>query len=389
MATKNTARPIAPSGFQPNLRVNPGTNGGGDVAEYIQPRSSGLESGVYVATDRALPWHVTLARRLNQPELMAASATKMTVEEALTLAGMDWEVAMAPTFALIGDTYVEVPNRFVSYRQDTGAVLGNNLSGSFKLVQNRSAFTFGDYLLDEGGANIESAGSLSGGRAVFVSFELPDGIHVEGDPSDYRLYLLLSNGHDGNHRFRADVTVERALCRNTVRIGQARAIQSWSIRHTSGLDGRVQAAREGLKLTHAYVEDFTAGAAALVGKTLVDRQVDDILAKLFPVTEAQAAAIADGKEPVTVASKVLSVYRDSPSVEPVRGTAYGLFNAVTEYADHFRSYRDGAAGDALDNRAESLLFTDGDQDVKQRAWDLLRTVADDGGKAPRRAKATR
>lgn len=69
--TTSTERPIAPSGFTPNLRVIPGANGG-DVAEYITPEASGLESGFYV-TDRGLPWHVTLSRRLDTPELMTGS----------------------------------------------------------------------------------------------------------------------------------------------------------------------------------------------------------------------------------------------------------------------------------------------------------------------------
>jgi phage/plasmid-like protein (TIGR03299 family) len=359
---------LAPSGFQPNLRVIPGTNGGGDVAEYIQPERSGLDSGFYT-TPRGLPWHVTLSRRLNTPELMKGSDAKLTTAEAIELAGLDWEVEMVPLYAKVGKGYTPALGKLASVRKDTGAVLGIGRSERFQLVQNRAAFAFGDMLLDEGGANCETAGSLFGGRAVFVSFELPDSIVVDGDDSEYVLFLLISNGHDGKHPFRADITIERAVCRNTVRIAQKGAINSFALRHTSKLEGRIAQARKALGLSFRYAESFSGTASAMVGKSLVDRQVDDLLTTLFPVTERQQAALDAGKEPVTVKSKVLSVYQESPTV--LRGTAYGVLNAVSEYVDHAVAYRDGASGDARDNRAEALMFNDSRGEVKQRTWDAL------------------
>lgn len=377
-ATKNnTERPIAPSGFRPNLRTIPNPNGGGDVAEYVTPDRSRVESGFYV-TDRGLPWHVTLAQRLGQDPLMVGSDRKLTVGEAIVLAGLDWEAEKVPMYGQHDGEYIEVPDRYVIIRTDTKAVLGQGLSGNFKLVQNRDAFTFGDYLLDVPGAHVETAGSLFGGRAVFVSFEIPDEIHVAGDPSDYRLFLLVSNGHDGNHRLRVDVTVERVVCRNTLRIAKNRAIASWSIRHSSGLDGRVQQARSALGLMHRYVEQFTESASKLSGTTLAERQVDEIIAKLLPLTEKQQERV--DKDPDAIGAmpqgKLRSLYFESPTMEGTRGTAYGVLNAVTEYADHFRDYRDGVLGSAAENRAESLMFNDGRYELKSRAWDLLLAASD-------------
>lgn len=373
MATKNSERDIAPSGFQPNLRVIPGTNGGGDVAEYIQPSRSGLESGFYVE-DRGLPWHVTLARRLNLPELMKGSATTLGVQDALDLAVLRWKALKTPMLVEIpGVKGLVNTGKFATYRDDTGAILGTNLSPSYTVVQNEDAFEFGDALL-EAGATIESAGSLFGGRAVFVSFEVPDHIQVAGDPSEYRLFLLISNGHDGDHRFRVTITIERALCRNTVRIAERdRAISQWSIRHTSGVDGRVQAAREALGISFKYAEAFAETASALVQKSLVDRQVDKILSDLFPMTEAQIVKVEKDASAIdkTTFGQVREVYRTSPSIDPIRGTAYGVLNAVTEYLDHVKKYGDVALGSGDENRAERLLFSPPDQDVKQRAIAVL------------------
>lgn len=373
MARKNSERDIAPSDFQPNLRVIPGTNGGGDTPEYITPERSGLESGFYVES-RGLPWHVTLARRLDTPELMQGSDRTLTVDEALSLGGLDWEVGTAPVTAEVPGVRNGVPlaGRKVTYRKDTGAILsGATVSDAYKVVQNRDAFAFADNILDTPGAHCESAGSLFGGRWVFLSMELPDDIQVANDPSDYRLFLLISNGHDGNHKLRVDVTVERVICRNTLRIAQGKALSSWSIRHTSGIEGRVQQAREALALTHKYAETFTEDANRLVTMTLAERQVASILDTLFPLTEKQQERVDKDREVLASLPRGVAerVWRESPTVEPVRGTAYGVLAAVTEYADHFRDYREAQGGSAEENRAEHLMLDSGD--VKDRAWALL------------------
>jgi phage/plasmid-like protein (TIGR03299 family) len=365
--TDNTQRPIAPSGFRPN--VGSGDPSGWDKAEYATPDRSQIDSGFYVE-DRGLPWHVTLSRQWGMTELMTGSKRKLTSGEALGLAGLDYEVKMAQMFALVDDDYVEVPGLFTSYRADTGATLGSRgLSSSYKLVQNADALAFGDLLVDEGDAHWETAGSMKGGAIIFASMELPDSIHVDGDPSEYRLFLVISNGHNGKHPFRADVTIERVLCRNTLRIAHERAISSWTIRHTSSIEGRIQQARDALKLSFRYAETFVESASELVSTKLVDRQVDAILADLFPLTESQQERV--DKDPSKLDAMpvgvVRRVYRESPTVSPVRGTAYGVMNAVSEYADHFKTYRSDEA------KAEHLMFDDGD--VKQRAWSLLTGIA--------------
>lgn len=364
--TTNTERPIAESGFRP--RIAPGNGTSFDTAEYALPSSSGLESGFYVE-DRGLPWHVTLSRRLDLPELMTGSGTKLTAKDAIVLAGMDWSVAKAPEYARIGKRFVPVPGKNVTYRTDTGAILGSGRGDGYKIVQNVEAFAFADAIVDESDAHYETAGVLFGGRQVFLSMELPDGIHVDGDPSDYRLFLVVSNGHDGKHEMRADVSVERTLCRNTLRVSHERAISSWAIRHTQSLTGRLQEARDALRLTFQYAETFAEDASALVTKTLAERQVDEILRQLFPLTETQEERIAKTPDLVlaTTYGKVRTLYHESPTVAPVRGSAYGVLNAITEYVDHAKTYS------SEDRRADALIFADAG-DVQDRAWKLLASV---------------
>ena len=375
--TANTSRPIAESTFRPNIA--PGDGPGWDKAEYATPSSSKLDSGFYV-TDRGLPWHVALSRRMDVPELMEGVDRKLTVGEALVMADLDWDVDTAPAGYKAGKSWRRLPGRVVTYRTDTGLVLSDKgvLSDGYQVIQNRDAFAFGDNILDEGGANIETAGSLFEGRLVFVSFELPDSIHVEGDPSDFRLFLLISNGHDGKNALRASVTVERVVCRNTLRIAHQRAVTSWTLKHTSGLNGRLAAAKDALRISHRYAETFGENASALIGKTLAERQVDAILQDIYPLTPAEEERIErkpEAMEKVKVGI-VRSIYQDSPTVAPVKGTAYGVLQAVTEYEDHAKVYRETKNGRAGDYRAMRLAFDDlpASVDAKQRAWNILQKL---------------
>jgi hypothetical protein len=105
--------------------------------------------------------------------------------------------------------------------------------------------------------------------------------------------------------------------------------------------------------------------------------VDAILADLFPLTEAQQEKVDQGKDPGVYAALpvVRQVYYESPTVAPVRGTAYGVLSAVTEYVDHVKYYRAVSQGGADENRAAHVIFDEGQQDPKQRAWDLLTSLS--------------
>lgn len=343
-----------------------------DIAEYKSPEISGIESGFYVGS-RGLPWHVALSRRLDVPELMQDAGGLLTAEAALDLAGLGFRVAQEPIHRVAGVSasrhkkYEVIEGWVANVRQDTGGTLGI-VKPTYRVLQNADAFAFADSLVDDGSAKYETAGSLFGGKLIFLSMEIPDEIHVEGDPSDYRLFLVISNGHDGRHAAEAFVTVERVMCKNTLKAGRTGAISHWSIRHTTGLDGRLQVAREALGLSFRYAEAFSETASALVAKPLAERQVEEIIRSLFPIPERDQ----DKPErfPMTTAGKVMEVYMTSPSIDPIQGTAYGVLNAVTEYLDHVQEYR-GRVAQADEVRADSLLFGGTAEAKKQAALDLL------------------
>jgi phage/plasmid-like protein (TIGR03299 family) len=310
---------------------------------------------------------------------MQGASGLLRAKEAQVLAGLDYTVEKWPLAAMKPGDAVTIPNRrlvprkWATVRTDTGDILGV-VGDVYRVLQNEAAFAFLDALVDDGGAKYETAGVLNGGARVFISMEVPDSIHVEGDPSEYRLFLVVTNAHDGLAPVEAMVTIERCVCRNTVRIAHERALATWRVRHTSSLDGRMEEARKALGLSFAYAEAFSATAGDMVAKTLTDRQVDRILADLWPLPQprGEATEVTPGVLAAATFTKVKALYHESDTVAPVRGTAYGVMNAVTEYLDHVATYSGRTGSSDEDVKATSLLYDGGAANAKkQQAWDLL------------------
>src|SRR6185436_16258254 len=154
----------------------------------------GITSSDTMMSVRRMPWHrlgVVLDRR------------PRTLEAALEAAGLTWTVAKEPLFRAGGEP---VPGHHATVRQDTEQVLGV-VSDDYVVVQNRECFAFLANLL---GSELvfETAGSLWGGRQVFITAELPDQVTVGGD--EVRPYVVLSAWPTGTGAIRAMTTPVRA-----------------------------------------------------------------------------------------------------------------------------------------------------------------------------------
>jgi phage/plasmid-like protein (TIGR03299 family) len=102
--------------------------------------------------------------------------------------------------------------------------------------------------------HFETAGSLNGGRRVWVLARLPEHIEVGGDP--VRPFVLLMNSHDGSTAVVAASTPVRVVCMNTLNWGLQGARQKYSIRHTEKVREHVHQARRVLDLSTDYYQQF-------------------------------------------------------------------------------------------------------------------------------------
>ena len=264
---------------------------------------------------------------------------------------------------------VPVPGKFATVRThpQTGRpdVLGV-VGADYTVIQNEQHCDLLDALVDESGAHFETAGSLKGGRSVFVTMKLPTTMQIGGvDPVD--LYLAACNSHDGTSAFRLLVTPVRVVCANTQAAAIRRAKACFSIQHTSGASGRVAEARQALGLTFRYVEAFQAEAEKMIQETMTRAQFLDTIAQLWPSepNPSPRAATNDRKRRY----ELVSLFTKADTSAAIRGTRWAGYQAITEYADHYAPVAQGR--DAADVRAERTVSSGTVAALKTRAFDLL------------------
>ncbi len=264
---------------------------------------------------------------------------------------------------------VPVPGKFATVRThpETGRpdVLGV-VGADYAVIQNEQHCDLLDALVDESGAHFETAGSLKGGRSVFVTMKLPTTMQIGGvDRVD--LYLAACNSHDGTSAFRLLVTPVRVVCANTQAAAIRRAKSSFSIQHTSGASGRVGEARQALGLTFRYVEAFQAEAEKMIQETMNRTQFLDTVAQLWPSepNPSPRAVNNDRKRRY----ELVSLFTEADTNAAIRGTRWAGYQAITEYADHYAPVAQGR--DAAAVRAERTVSSGTVAALKTRAFDLL------------------
>lgn len=248
---------------------------------------------------------------------------------------------------------------------DSGTDVLAIVGSKYKIVQNEQLFEFGDNLLD-GGASWESAGSIKGGRVVFGSLVIPREfiLDEQGANDKTTTYLLVHTSHDGSVSVQASVTPVRVVCQNTLNLALGNVKQSFKLRHTQSIDGKIQVAREALGLTFQYMDLFEQEAKALFETAVTEKQFIDIVKNIYPKPskDATKAQLTKWDNKMVLLS---DLYNNSPTNANIKGTAWGVLNTLTERLDYFKQERKNnlenrlasASGfDPMSNAEKNKLF---------------------------------
>ena len=228
---------------------------------------------------------------------------------------------------------------------DNGVDVLSVVGDRYKVVQNEELFAFGDGILD-GGATWESAGSIKNGRVVFGSLVVPREfvIDPEGANDKTVTYLLVHTSHDGSTAVQANITPVRVVCQNTLNMALKDSKQSFKIRHTATVGGRIDEARRVLGLTFDHMDNFEIMAKSLYETAMTDKQFDDIIKAIYPEPESGSAKVAQTRYTEKV-DLLQALWSESPTNATIKNTAWGALNTLTERIDYFRTGRKG--GEAL------------------------------------------
>jgi len=276
---------------------------------------------------------------------------------------------------------VDLPGR--SHRDYFATVRTNPFDGQadvlgvvgerYKVLQNEELFQFGDALLD--GGRWETAGSIKNGTVVFGSLALnrQTDLDPSGRGDKVNNYLLVHTSHDGSLAIQASVTPVRVVCQNTLNMAVGRdgkrAKQSFRIRHTQTVQGKVAAAQEALGLANVYLDEFDKMAAEMIAKEINDKTFFDIVTTIYPKPEENTkGAMTKWENKIDTLN---TIYNGETCVN-IKGTAWGAYNALTERLDWYRNPRGGNAESVL---AAASGFDPSTTTAKNSILHTVKTVA--------------
>lgn len=240
----------------------------------------------------------------------------------------------------------------------------------YKVVQNEDLFSFGDGILD--GARWETAGSIKNGSVVFGSLALDREIVIDeqGVGDKVNTYLLVSTSHDGSASVQASTTPVRVVCQNTLNVALKNVKQSYKIRHTQTVDGRIAAAREALGLAHTYLDEFELEAKALYETEVSDAMWNKILLAAYPKPDEDSSKA--GKTRWSNKIDELNAIYVGETNNTISGTAWGAYNALTERLDWYRTPR---GGNEENSRAAASGFDVATNNEKNRLLTVVKSLA--------------
>lgn len=320
------------------------------MAHELSIRSNGFTEMAYVGEK---PWH-GLGQQLDQDA---------TIEQWAVAAGMDWRVQRSKVrYATSQDmvdakTFVTDEANHVLFRSDSTAQLAI-VGADFKLVQPRDTLEFFRDLAADAGFKLCTAGVLQGGRKYWAQAEAGLIDNVIGEDV-VKGKLLLATACDGSMRTVVKQVTERVVCANTLAMAVGEKGAQVKVSHRSVFD--LAAVKDRMGLVVRNFEQFIADARKLAAEPVSPAEVDAfLLTLLFSGQELDTSEKKMVARASTGYSKILTLFQRTArgsDLPGVRGTAWGLVNACTEYMDHWR----GNSATTRDNRLAYAWFGDGDK----------------------------
>ena len=305
----------------------------------------------------ATPWHGLGTYVGDEP---------VVAEEAIRLAGLDWEVNKHPIYAnvreklwdgtpsaVIKPRKIAIPDKYAVIREDNNEVMGV-VGNQYNIVQNEEAFAFMDALAGPDKlVRYHTAGALFGGKKVWMLAELTHLTFTPVPNDEVKPYLVLMTGHDGQTTLMVFFTGIRVVCWNTWRMalqGASRKGKFVKIAHRPSAHDRIEEAKEILGLAQKQVVDNAYMMRELAMKSINGAKWNEFLNDLMPLPEPK-----DDEKPgrgYTMAlnkrEKLTELFESGVGTDivGVRGTGWGAYNAVTEFTTHLSSVKVGLDKDA-------------------------------------------
>lgn len=271
---------------------------------------------------RVKPWHYA-----ETSEVTKLIQEAPTSKDALHYAGLDWMVEQTPVYMENG---IVIPNYKANVRSTDKSCLGI-VTDRYKIVQNTEAFEFTDAIVGEtenGVVTYETAGSLCGGRKIWLLAKMPVQKVLDDEVEPY---MFFSNSHDGSGAIKVGMTPIRIVCNNTLNMALAGAKRSWSTKHVGDMQSKLEEAKLCLQMADKYMQSLDIEADRLANAKLYREQIDEILEEMFPIDDNDSDR---KKQNVQSAKDSFYVAYFMPDILKFGESAWRAVNAMSDFVTH-------------------------------------------------------
>jgi len=266
------------------------------------------------------------------------------------------------------------PRYFQVVRTDTGDVLGQ-VESRYAPQQNRDIFRFADDLRNEGWKIVRAA-TLDKGARCFMTLEADhkNDLSIVGDI--VRLRIIIHTSHDGKFATSMTVLPLRLWCTNGCAAPIPGFDWSWAIRHTEKGEEKLMEAAEIIERSSGYFRAFERVATTLAKTQITPSHAEQI------IKTTRGLDNDDSKQAVAKRESILAGFRGNQpggEIEAMRGTAWALFQAGCDVADHGDEVRVRVtAGNSAEDQRFKQAFGGAAKTLKFNLFDRIASDEDLG-----------
>jgi phage/plasmid-like protein (TIGR03299 family) len=308
------------------------------------------------------------------------------IQEAKEKSGLIWTASIKPSyFEASPGEFVRVPGQNAVVRDDVPVVIGA-VGDRYEIYQNDEMWRFIEAFQTETNCKIETAGSLRNGAIAWVLAKNGTVEYVTGDPVEE--FFLFRNSFDGSSPIMTAFTNIRVVCSNTIALAIRNARNIFKVRHTASAESQLEEVHKALGIRENFKVKLDEAMDHLVTVPFGAKKTEQFLADvIFPIPQQivqQGGKVVDIKEAskkalTTRTNKINAVLNlietgAGADIAGVKGTAYGLFQALTEWSDHERSIKVTQNRDRKEVLFENAFWGTGAQ-FKQDSFDALLKAA--------------
>jgi phage/plasmid-like protein (TIGR03299 family) len=234
------------------------------------------------------------------------------------------------------------------------------------VVQPREVLEFWRDLVGAGGMELQTAGTLFGGRKLWALAKVGEAAII--DPRNIvRDNLLIATSLDGSMATEAFYCSTVVVCNNTLRMAQGEKQAKVKINHRSAFNAQKVKEELGIESAVSTFKRTIESMRKLAQKRMLDSDAVLIACELVKPgylimdDKKDKQRVENSKPVAAICERFLDRKAIGMDMEGYNGTAWGFLNSVTEYVDH------AARAKNADTRMDSAFFGRGAA-LKERAF---------------------